>query len=88
MEKKAQKSVQLLQDITADHVATLNLMKQIEMKNENHAKGFQLSLEEMQKDIDQLKQEKDTNAALKTKILTEALDKIKNSVNELELAKP
>ena len=45
-------------------------------------------LEEMQKDIDQLKQEKDTNEALKTKILTEALDKIKNSVNELEQAKP
>ncbi len=42
----------------------------------------------MQKDIDRLKQEKDTNAALKTKILTEALDKIKNSVNELEQAKP
>ena len=42
----------------------------------------------MQKDIDQLKQEKDKNAAFKTKILTEALDKIKNSVNELELAKP
>ena len=47
-----------------------------------------MSLEEMQKDIDQLKQEKDTNEALKTKILTEALDKIKSSVNELELAKP
>jgi hypothetical protein len=39
-------------------------------------------LEEMQKDIDRLKEEKETNTALKKKIITEALDNFENSVND------
>ncbi len=63
-------------------------MKTMEKSNENYSNIFSLALEEMSKDITRLNEEKVKNVAFKAKVLGEMLDKIKQSVSEIEEGKP
>jgi hypothetical protein len=60
------------------------MMKTMEKDNKNYSKIFGPAIEEMSKDINRLNEEKAKNVAFKGKVLGEMLEKIKQSVSEIE----